>query len=110
MADISGNSNLSAETLTGAPPPPQEVKVRTMASDLASMAQSGGGLPQFENVKIAGVSNRPQDPQETARKTSLGVAILAIVVLVIVLVAGFVLYQSFQKAITVPGATSGSNP
>jgi flagellar basal body-associated protein FliL len=40
----------------GAPPPPQEVKVRTMHSDLESMAKSGGGLPRFENVAITGVT------------------------------------------------------
>lgn len=39
-----------------APPPPSEVRVRTMRSDLASMAQSGGGMPRFENVAIDGLS------------------------------------------------------
>ncbi len=40
----------------GAPPPPSEVKVRTMKSDLASMAKSGGGMPSFENVAISGLT------------------------------------------------------
>ncbi len=33
------------------PPPPPEVKVRTMKSDLESMARSGGAAPQFQSVK-----------------------------------------------------------
>lgn len=43
----------TSQVLPSAPPPPQEVKVRTLKSDLASMAASGGGLPRYENVKIA---------------------------------------------------------
>jgi hypothetical protein len=53
MADLGTNNPQGAPT---APPPPSEVKVRTMRSDLESMAKSGGGLPQFENVRIAGLS------------------------------------------------------
>lgn len=40
--------------LISAPPPPPEVKMRTMRSDLAAMAKSGGGVPRFESVKVAG--------------------------------------------------------
>lgn len=39
-----------------APPPPSEVKIRTMRSDLSSMAQSGGGIPRFESVTVDGLS------------------------------------------------------
>ena len=49
---------------TGAPPPPAEVKVRTMRSDLASMAKSGGGIPRFENVKVSGLSIEKQKAPE----------------------------------------------
>jgi hypothetical protein len=49
-------SPFTPSTPVSAPPPPSEVKVRTMRSDLASMAKSGGGLPRFENVKVAGLS------------------------------------------------------
>jgi predicted RND superfamily exporter protein len=105
--DNSQNGNLSAETLTGAPPPPQEVKVRTMQSDLVSMAESGGGLPRYQNVKIAGASVAAQDTQKTARKTSLVVAILSIVAVLIVLVAGYFAYQAFQKNIAQVPAAGG---
>jgi len=49
MADISD----AASNLPTAPPPSKEVKVRTLKSDLASIAASGGGLPQYQNVRIA---------------------------------------------------------
>ena len=97
--DNSENGNLSVETLTGAPPPPQEVKVRTMASDLASMAASGGGLPQFQNVKIVSDPAVRRDVEKTARKTSLVVAVLSIVAILIVLVAGYFAYQAYQAKI-----------
>jgi predicted RND superfamily exporter protein len=104
--DNSENGNLGAEALTGAPPPPQEVKVRTMASDLASMTASGGGLPQFQNVKIASASPAPQDAQATVRKSSLLVAILSIVGVVVVLIAGYFAYRAFQKAIAPPSTAT----
>lgn len=36
--------------------------MRTMRSDLASMAKSGGGLPRFENVKVEGISRETKAP------------------------------------------------
>ena len=50
----------------GVPPPPAEVKVRTMASDLESMAKSGGGLPQFQNVSVAGLQVEREAPGAVA--------------------------------------------
>ncbi len=38
------------------PPPPLEVKIRTMRSDIDSMMKSGGGAPSFQNVAVAGLS------------------------------------------------------
>jgi hypothetical protein len=70
----------SSEVLPTAPPPPQEVKVRTLKSDLASIAASGGGLPHYTNVKV--------EPKSDARKKSGGSGIflwLAIVVLVVII-------------------------
>src|ERR1700722_7939493 len=43
------------DSLASAPPPPSEVKIRTMRSDLESMTASGGGLPRFANVKVSGL-------------------------------------------------------
>ena len=38
------------------PPPPSEVKIRTMQSDIASMRASGGGAAKFRSVAVAGLS------------------------------------------------------
>lgn len=55
-----------AGSAPSAPPPPSEVKVRTMRSDLDSMARSGGGLPRFENVKIENLSIGKAAPPQGA--------------------------------------------
>ena len=49
------------EHISGAnvPPPPAEVGVRTMASDLASIAERGGGSPKPRMIKISSVSASP---------------------------------------------------
>ncbi|MEK9180025.1 MAG: hypothetical protein AAB897_01265 [Patescibacteria group bacterium] len=39
------------ETFSAVPPPPPEVKIRTMRSDVAEMTKSGGGLPRFQTIK-----------------------------------------------------------
>jgi hypothetical protein len=38
------------------PPPPSEVKIRTMRSDIESMMQSGGGAPSYQAVPVSGLS------------------------------------------------------
>lgn len=38
------------------PPPPMEVKIRTMRSDIESMRKSGGGMPSFQDVAVKGLS------------------------------------------------------
>jgi hypothetical protein len=38
------------------PPPPLEVKIRTMRSDIDSMMKSGGGAPSFQNVPVSGLT------------------------------------------------------
>lgn len=81
----------NSEVLPSAPPPPQEVKVRTLKSDLASVAASGGGLPKYQNVKIS-----PSDEQ----KNSAGLfTVLSIVVLVVVIlaIAAYFIYQLVLK-------------
>jgi hypothetical protein len=77
MADTSDTSRV----LPTAPPPPQEVKVRTLKSDLASIAASGGGLPKYQNVKIA------ETPAQKERNLKGLVTTVAIVVLFAIIVA-----------------------
>lgn len=42
----------SGEGTTSVPPPPPEVSVRTMASDLEYMRQSGGETPKYQSVPL----------------------------------------------------------
>jgi len=65
-------------------PPPTEVKIRTMKSDVAALAASGGGLPRFQSVKVAGLSiEKGIDSPEAVHKNN---AIVAIVITAIALV------------------------
>ncbi len=74
----------TSKVLPSAPPPPQEVKVRTLKSDLASIAASGGGLPKYQNVKIA------ETPAEKSRNfASLTTTIIVVVLVVIIVAIGF---------------------
>lgn len=77
-----------------APPPPQEVKIRTMRSDLASMAQSGGGLPQFQNVRIdapvePGAGDRSGGAPQGERRIHIGIAITIIAIIVALAIVGY---------------------
>ncbi len=106
--DNPSGTDLSASTLTGAPPPPQEVKVRTMASDLASMTASGGGMPRFENVKITSVQDAAAHQGAGAKKTSFIVAVVCIAAVLLVLIGGYFAYRSLQKKImSQPSSTAG---
>lgn len=49
------------------PPPPSEVTVRTLESDLASMAESGGGAPKARPVKFF----HKEEEEEKARKAAV---------------------------------------
>ena len=98
----------SSNSLTTAPPPPAEVKVRTMRTDLESMAKSGGGLPRFQNVKVGAFSaERRQDvdaavaanaPGGSAQRTgALEIAAIAILSLFILSAVGYFAYRFFVK-------------
>jgi len=89
--------DLVSETLPTAPPPPSEVKVRTMRSDLASMAQSGGGLPKFQNVKISGLTLAQRTAVAQGGKNGKYI-LIAVVFLIVLAVLGFVIYQNFKSA------------
>jgi hypothetical protein len=99
---------------TTAPPPPPEVKVRTMRSDLESMLKNGGGLPQFQNVKVSGTSGsvktapsiavqmqaqtQVKDSGSTQKKNAI-VSILITIVFVATLAAvSLFVYMKFFKA------------
>jgi hypothetical protein len=55
-----------------APPPPSELKIRTMKSDLASMRASGGGAPKFQSVAVPGLSlDKEQSASAESRPSSV---------------------------------------
>ena len=87
-----------------APPPPQEVKVRTMASDLASMAASGGGLPQFQNVKMS-TTPAQKVPAEPGKNNNLLVVIVVAIAVVVLVALGYVVVT--RKNTTQAPATTG---
>jgi len=72
--------------VAGAPPPPTEVKIRTMKSDIAGLAASGGGMPHFENIKVSGLSlEKGIDTPEAVHKNNAIIAILITIIAVAVL-------------------------
>jgi hypothetical protein len=104
-----GNNTFGTSAPT-APPPPSEVKVRTMQSDLAAMAKSGGGVPRFENVKVEGLSMEKAaiaEMEAGAKGKNNAIIILAAVGVVIVLgVVGYFVYQMFFNG----GGSSAAAP
>ena len=100
----------SGGMVQSAPPPPSEVKVRTMRSDLASMARSGGGLPRFENVKISGLAlEKKTIDSATARKNFSVLFLVAIALIIALGVAGYFAYKAFYGAAPqLPGTNTNS--
>lgn len=81
-----------------APPPPTEVKIRTMKSDIAMLAASGGGMPRFENVKVKGLSATAETPTAVAKtesKSNLLLIILLVVAIAALAIVGWFLYKKF---------------
>jgi len=77
------------------PPPPPEVKVRTMRSDLESMAKSGGGLPRFQSVKVVGLAGGKTGGSSVATKNRLMITLITIVALIALCVVGYFAYTLF---------------
>ena len=102
--------------MPSAPPPPSEVKVRTMRSDLESMAQSGGGLPKFQSVKMEGLVAVQEKGGE---KKNGAVIVLAVIAAAVVLgLLGYFAYRMFftqsslttqNNAVQTPAAVPAQN-
>jgi hypothetical protein len=84
--------------------------VRTMKSDLASMAASGGGSPQFQNVTIAAV--RPTGLGKSGNKGNLLVIVITLLAVLVVLAVIYFGYQALSKnqAIGTSNTTSQTLP
>ena len=81
------------------PPPPPEVKIRTLKSDLESMSESGGGQPQFKSVKapVIPIEKKPKSSGPRAKPLSIETGTFVVVLIAIVLLAAiaFFSYQLF---------------
>jgi len=90
------------EVVSGVPPPPQEVKVRTLKSDLESMAKSGGGLPQFQSVPVSLSASTGGEEQSKRRiRTFFVVAAIAAVVAAAAVV--YLAYRPFSDGGEIAG-------
>ena len=76
-------------------PPPTEVKIRTMRSDIDSMNASGGGMPKFKNVKVSGLAleKMPGSTPAMSKHTALMVAIITIIALAVL---GLLIYFGYK--------------
>jgi len=88
MADTSDFS----QVLPTAPPPPQEVKVRTLKSDLASVAASGGGSPRYANVKI-------EQKSGPAKKMNWSGIFMTLAIIVLVVIIGGIAFYFVNQLI-----------
>lgn len=82
-------------------PPPPEVKVRTLRTDLESMAKGGGALPQFEAVRAPnlpyaakGVAGRVEE-----KKSNIGTIVVALIALALLGAIVYLGYQLFSKQV-----------
>ena len=95
-------AQLHSATVT-APPPPSEVKIRTMKSDVAMFSASGGGLPRFENVKVAGIADArariaetPANAAKAESKSNLALIVVLVIAVVALAVVGFFVYLKLK--------------
>lgn len=95
----------------GAPPPPSEMRVRTMKSDLQSLAASGG-LPQFKSVPLAAVSVGKVLRESKGRERWILISAIAGALIVFVLAGYFFLFPilSFVGRIVPRGAPGATAP
>ena len=80
-----------------APPPPPEVKIRTMHSDLESITKNGGGLPRFENVKVEGLARGSGGEEVEKKKNTVMMAFTILAVVILIALAGYIAYTRYLK-------------
>jgi uncharacterized membrane protein len=80
------------------------VKIRTMRGDIAMMASSGGGMPRFENVHIAGLAVQQKESKQEAvasaaragSKSDLALIVVLVVMIAALAAVGWLVYLKFQ--------------
>lgn len=91
-----GEKGKDEEIISNVPPPPVEVKVRTMQSDLDEMAKSGGGLPRFEAVKVRLPDRFPREEEKTKKKLDLFWVVVPVLALALFAAIVYLVYSSFS--------------
>lgn len=87
-----------------APPPPPEVKVRTMRSDIDEMGKNGGSLPHFHVVTVKGLTPTKARMVETAvplaasggTTTGTNKAAVAAVVIIAIAAIALLVYLAYR--------------
>lgn len=117
MEEIGNNNpadtgSIPSESFANIPAPTVEVKVRTMRSDLASLAASGGGLPRFDRVNVEGLSVSQSAAGVSGPKRNgspIVVFLIVLLALAVVAVVGWFGYNAFlnKGSIGASGVQSG---
>ena len=92
--DIDEQGNVAPVT-----PSQPRVKVRTYRSDIASIRESGGGLPQFQTIKAPQISEGQHVARAVPLLTSKRTLLISISVLflIVLALAGYFAYTAFFK-------------
>lgn len=92
------NSNANPAPASYVPPPTTEVSVRTMETDLRSVAASGGGLASGQKIAVP-LRSEEGESFKTENSVSSGHALRNILIVVLILIvlgaAGWFLYPKF---------------
>ncbi|MEK9173210.1 MAG: hypothetical protein AAB594_01375 [Patescibacteria group bacterium] len=114
MADYFDQQN--REGVGYVPPPPNDVSIRTMESDIRSMALSGGSFVRPDQVQMSQKNQAkaqipapsPGGTQDPSVKKSKGFLPVVVLVLIMLLGAlGYFLYPLFNKNSGTPPTTDG---
>lgn len=120
------NEKIDLPDIPSAPPPPTELKIRTMRSDLESMQRTGGGSPQFQNIAIPKLSLGDETPDSNpipahipSITAPLGVGeesasggshtwLMVALIIIAVLAVGFLGYAGYHVFINSTNDTNGT--
>jgi hypothetical protein len=124
MEEIGNNNpatdkgSIPSKSFANIPASTAEVKVRTMRSDLASLAATGGGMPRFNKVNVEGLSiSRPAAGAAGSKKArkSILVFLVVLVALAVLIAVGWLGYNLFfnkgsagQQGENQPNSKSGT--
>ena len=115
MIEELGNNNSQnkestpSDSFANIPAPAAEIKIRTMQSDLASIAATGGGMPRFDKVVVEGLSISQVGGASSRQKKSNSALVIGTVLIVFLLLAalGWFGYSIFMKGSSSASSNAG---